>query len=96
MPVVAVAPCQCFSPGRKPDDITRPDFLDRPAFALGPAAAGGDDEGLTERVRVPCGARARLEGDARANNARRIGRLEQRVDADRAGEIIRRAFAGWR
>ena len=36
---------------------------------------------------------ARLECDARATAARRFGRFEQRVDADRAGEIVRRSLA---
>ena len=52
--------------GREPDHIAGPDFLDRPALALRPAAAGRDDQGLAERMRVPCGARARLERDAGA------------------------------
>ncbi len=47
--------------GRKPDHITRADFLDRPALALGPAATGGYDHGLTE-----CCPRARLESYAGA------------------------------
>ena len=64
MAVVGVAPCQCFSPGREPDHVAGPDLLDRAALALRPAAAGGDDQRLPERMRVPCGARARLEGDA--------------------------------
>src|SRR5690348_1078291 len=80
--------------GREPDDIAWADFLDRAAFALDPAAAGGDDQGLAERMRVPRGARAGLEGDAGAGNARRVRRTEQRVDAHRAGEILRRSLAG--
>ena len=50
--------------GREPDHITGPDLLDRSAFALNPAAAGRDDESLTEWMRVPCSPRARLEGYA--------------------------------
>src|SRR5438046_5570168 len=50
--------------GREPDHVTGVDFLNRSAFALGPAAARGDDESLTERMRMPCGPRARLEGNA--------------------------------
>ena len=64
--VVGVAPCQCFSPGREPDDVARPDFLDRAALALHPAAAGRDDQRLAQRMGVPGGARAGLEGDAGA------------------------------
>ena len=74
---------------RKPDDITRVDFLDRAAPSLHPAAARRDDQGLAERMGVPCRARAGFERDAGASNTCRIGRLEQRVNTDCAGEIIR-------
>ena len=37
---------------------------------------------------MPCGTGARLESDAGAKNACRICRLEQRIDADGAGEIL--------
>ena len=80
--------------GREPDDVAGADLLDRPALALHPAAAGGDDQRLAERVGVPGRPRARLEGDQRAGNPGRVGRAEQRVDADRAGEPVRRALAG--
>ena len=80
--------------GRKPDHIARPDFLDRPAPALRPAAAGRDDQGLTKRMRVPRGTSTRLERDAGADDTRRIGCVEQRVDPNRAGEPIRRSLAG--
>ena len=69
---------------REPDDVARPDFLDRAALPLHPADAGGDDQRLAERMGVPGGTRAGLERDAGAATAGRIGRLEQRVDADRA------------
>ena len=65
MAVVGVAPCQCFSPGGT-NDVAGADFLDGAARALRPAAAGGDDQRLAERMRVPGGARAGLEGDAGA------------------------------
>ena len=79
---------------REPDHVAGPDFLDRPALALRPAAAGRHDQRLAQRVRVPRGPGARLEGDAGAGDARRIGRLEQRIDPNRAGEPIRRPLAG--
>src|SRR5579864_7908058 len=47
--------------GRKPDHITRADFFHRPAPSLRAAAARRDDERLSKRMRVPCGARAGLE-----------------------------------
>ena len=51
---------------REPDHIAGMNLLHRSAFALSPATAGGDDEGLTERVGMPCGSRARFEGYAGA------------------------------
>ena len=80
---------------REPDHVARPDLLDRAAPRAAPAAAGRHDQGLAQRVGVPCGAGAGLEGDAGAGGARRIGRLEQRVDAHRAGEPVGRTLAGW-
>src|SRR2546421_6160185 len=78
---------------RKPDHITGANFLDRSAFALNPAEARGDNQCLAEGMRVPGGTGARLERHAAAADTRRIGRLEQRVDADRAGEIFYRSLA---
>ena len=46
------------------------------------------------RMRVPCRARARLERNAGADRACRSDWLKQRVNAHRAGEPIRRTFAG--
>src|SRR5215218_7755720 len=45
-------------------------------------------------MRVPCAARARLEGDVSAGYAGRIARLEQRVDAHLASEVITRSLGG--
>ena len=75
----------------KPDDIAGPNFLDGPAFPLSPAAARSNDQGLTERMRVPSGPRARLERDAGADDPCRIWGVKQRIDADRAGKIVRRS-----
>src|SRR3954447_22447789 len=81
-------------PGREPDHVAGPDLLDRPAPALRAAAAGRHDQGLPQGVGVPCGPGPRLERDARAGHTRRIGRLEQRVDAYGAREILAGPFAG--
>ena len=67
-----------FLTGREPDDVAGMDFLDRAAFALRPADAGGDDEGLAERMCVPCSACTGFEGDigaadAPARSGRRVG-----------------------
>ena len=80
--------------GWKPDHITGPDLLDGAACALGPTAPGGDDDGLTGRMRMPCGPRTRLEGDSGALNKRWIGRLKKPIDTDRAGEPLRRSLDG--
>ena len=94
MAVVGVAPCQCFSPRRDPDHITRPDFLDLASPALHAAAAGRHDQGLAERVGVPCCPGAGLEGDTGAERTCRSGWLEQGVNAHRAGKILGRSLAG--
>lgn len=80
--------------GREPDDIAGAYLLDGSALALHAATAGDDDQSLPERMRVPGGAGARLEGDLRALHPRGIEGIEERIDADRAGEPVRRAFAG--
>ena len=93
MAVVGVAPCQCFSLRRAPDHVTRSYFHFWTAFALHPPTPGRDDQGLPERVGVPCRAGAGLERDTRATRACRIGCLEQGIDTHSAGEIFRRSFA---
>ena len=80
--------------GRKPDHIARPDFLDRTAPTLHPSHPCSDDERLSERMGVPGGAGARLESYAGTSAARRLRRLEERIDTDRAREIVRRTLAG--
>src|SRR5438309_11358040 len=73
---------------RAPDHIAGPDDLDRAAPALNEPAARGDNQRLTERMRVPIAARARLERHVGAARARRSGSLEKLVDAYRAREIF--------
>src|SRR5436190_7999421 len=55
--------------GREPDDVALVDRLDRAAPSLSAAAAGGHDQRLAQRVRVPRGPCAGLEGHAGADNA---------------------------
>jgi hypothetical protein len=69
---------------REPDDVTRANFLDRSSPTLHPATAASHDERLAQRVRVPRGASAGLEGDTGAKRACRNRRFEQRVNAHRA------------
>src|ERR1019366_3555000 len=73
---------------RKPDHVTRPDFFDWTTPALHPAAPGRHNQGLAQRVGVPCRSSAGLEGDTGAENPRRRGRVEERVNSHRAGEIL--------
>src|SRR5712692_155008 len=79
---------------REPDHVPRPNFLDRTAPALYPAEALRQDQGLAQRVAVPCGPSAGLERDTGADRACRIRCLEQGVNAYRAGKILGRTFAG--
>lgn len=68
--------------GPKPHDIPRPDVLDGAAPTLRSSGPGCDDQGLPERVGVPCRARAWFKRDARASSPRRLRRIEQRIDAN--------------
>jgi hypothetical protein len=72
--------------GREPDHVPGTDLLDRTAFALNPVAAGRDDESLTERMRMPCSPRARLEGYAGTLDKCRIAYLKKRIDPYGASE----------
>src|ERR1700737_634118 len=63
--------------GLEPDYIPWTDLFDRPALALHPAAPEDDDQRLTQWMRVPCRARAGLEGDGVAGRSRRGARSEQ-------------------
>jgi manganese oxidase len=61
---------------RKPHHITRADFFDWPAQTLCPAAACRHNQGLPERMRMPCSSRARLERYACPLNKCWIRRLK--------------------
>src|SRR5215204_3281852 len=80
--------------GCRPDHVAWADLLDRTAPALHPAATRRDDQRLAERMGVPIAARARLESDGGSRCTRRLARLEQWVDADRAGEPVGRSAVG--
>ena len=69
------------------DDIAGTYFDLWLAFALRPTEAGGDDQGLTARMGVPCRSRARLECDQATAELRRPRRLEQGIDPDIAGKF---------
>jgi hypothetical protein len=65
------------------DDVARPDLLDRAAPTLVESAAEGDDQRLTERVRVPVAAGAWLEGHVRGVGA------PGRAGLERGGRLCR-------
>src|SRR6266516_7905732 len=94
MAVVAVAPCQCFSPGE--NQITSPGRIS----SIGPPQrCTRPQPAVTIRVwrslvAVPGGPSARLERDTGADRACRTGCLEQGVNAYRAGKILGWSFAG--
>ena len=78
--VVGGRPVPVLLAGSEPDHVAGMDLLYRAALALGPAAAGRDDQRLAERMRVPGGAGAGLEGHDGAGDTRRGAALEERVD----------------
>ena len=79
---------------RDDDHVAGADLFDRSAPPLDASAAGRYDQPLSERVRVPRGARARLERDEPGADARRLLRREERIDAHRAGEVLVGTFCG--
>src|SRR5205807_3569521 len=72
---------------REPDHVPRPDLLDRASPTLHAPAASHHDQSLTQRVGVPCGARAGLERDTGTDRAGRSAGLEQGINAHGASEI---------
>ena len=82
----------------RPDDISWTDFFDRAAPMLHTADAGGHNEHLAAWMGVPRRTRACFERNRRARSPRRIRRVEERRDANGAGErfgrpLLRRARA---
>src|SRR5436190_10956675 len=74
---------------RTPDHVARPNLLDRSAPTLYETASGRHNQDLTQWMPMPCGPRAWFECHAGAEYTRRIGCLEKRVDAHRAGKVLR-------
>ena len=94
MAVVGVAPCQCFSPGG--NQTTSPGRISstgppsrcaqpQPAVTISVWPSGC----VCHAVRAP-GSNVTLAPRTRAG----IGRVEQRIDPNRAGEPIGRSLAG--
>lgn len=74
----------------EPHDVAGPDLLDRPALALHAAAPGGHHQCLSERMRMPGRARARLKGHGIAGATGRIANRKKRIDAHGAGKPVGR------
>ena len=66
-----------FLSGRKPDDVARADLLFRTTLDLDPAAAGCDDQSLSQRMRMPGGASAGLERNRSTAHTGRCAALER-------------------
>src|SRR5437773_8747848 len=81
-----------FLTRRAPYNVPWPNLLDRTSPALYETTTSCDDENLTARMRMPCCPSARFESHTRSESPCGIGRLEQRVNAYRACEILRRSF----
>lgn len=79
--------------GRKPHYIARSNLFDFAAFALRPAASSRNNQCLAERMGMPRSPCARLEGYAVAGHPRRVRRLKEWIDPDRAGKPVRRALS---
>jgi hypothetical protein len=73
--------------GRDQDDVTWPDLLDRAAPPLHAAASGRHDQRLSEWVRMPIRARARLERNVRAAGPRGIVAIKERIDANGSRKV---------
>ena len=94
MAVVARRAVPMLLTRRERDHVAGPDLLDRATPALSAAAACRHDQRLAQRVGVPGGPGAGLERDAGAERHAPDRGLEERVDADRAGELLGWSFAG--
>ena len=73
--------------GRDPHGIAGPDLLNGAVPVLHAADTRYYDQRLTERMRVPGGARSRLEGDGSAACPSLSASLEPILDAGGADEI---------
>jgi hypothetical protein len=78
--------------GSEPDDVSRSHLFDWTAVALYASEARGNDERLSERMRVPGGASSGFECDVSSGNERRIRSGEKWVDANGSGEPVRGAY----
>ena len=85
---IGAAPCQWLSPGLEDDPVAGRMTSMGPPRALAEADALQDPDRLAVRVRVPGGAGARREVDARSADPRFARRCRDAVDIDVAGEPV--------
>ena len=82
-----------FFAGLEPDNVPWTDLLNRAAVAPHSSAARGNDPHLAERMSVPGGSSAWLEGYARGPKVRRVT-LNHGIDPYGSGKPIGRSFRG--
>jgi hypothetical protein len=87
-------PMPMFFTGREPNNIAWANFLDWTSPTLHPSTPAGDNQSLSEWMRMPCSPCTRLEGDAITGRARWFLALKQWINAHRASEPFSRPFAG--
>jgi len=78
----------------EPHDVARANFFNRASILLNPSQSRSYDQGLPERMRVPCRSCSRLKGHHGSSCPSGIIGLEQRIYANRAGEPIFGTFGG--
>ena len=78
-----------FDARRTRDNIASADDLHRLAFLLGEPDARGHDQPLTCRMRMPGGAGTRFKGDISRGNPDVVIRLEQGIDPNATGKVLR-------
>src|SRR5258705_11409959 len=71
-----------------PYDVAGPDLAHRTSLGLGPADARDDIQRLAQGMRMPCRARARLEGYAGRDDPRRRFGGDDWILPDRARKIL--------
>jgi hypothetical protein len=83
-----------FLTRRDRDHVPRPNLLNRTTPGLHPTAASRNDQGLAQRMGVPCCPSTGLERNTGTARACWIVWLKQGVNTYSAGEIVGRPFAG--
>ena len=78
-----------FDACRARDNVASPDDLYRLAFLLGEPDAGGHNQSLTCRMRMPGGAGTRFKSDIRAGNLNLVIRYEQGINPHATGKVLR-------